>query len=78
MPAAVMMPSAASVAPATVPPAAGTAAPATISAAIGCSMRGSFAIEVGFLVGKIAAALNGDSRHVRDSSFVVGFAAAFY
>src|SRR2546429_8011778 len=60
------------------PPPAGPAASATITAAIGCAMGGPFTIEVGFLVWKIAAALNGYRRHVRDSSFVVDFAAAFY
>src|SRR5436189_688152 len=74
-----MMPAATSVAPAPVSPTtAGTTASATITAAIGCAMGGPFTIEVGFLVWKIAAALNGYRRHVRDSSFVVDFAAAFY
>src|SRR2546421_8843448 len=79
MPPAMMVPAATSVAPAPVSPTtAGTAASATITAAIGCAMGGPFTIEVGFLVWKIAAALNGYRRHVRDSSFVVDFAAAFY
>jgi hypothetical protein len=41
-------------------------------------MGGSFTIEVGFLVGKIAAALNGDGGHVSGSCFGVGFAAAAF
>src|SRR5438132_13564599 len=76
---AMMVPAATSVAPAPVSPTtSGTTASATITAAIGCAMGGSFTIEVGFLVGKIAAALNGDGGHVSGSCFVVGFASTFY